>query len=122
MYMYSYFRGRKLVYRKKHFTEKIFAGDSKSTKFVKIFSLKKFPLYGTCITSHNHIHVHTCMYMYNHTHSHTCSHACTGLPQPMITDSEGDQDFVIVDDSSSDSEDEEEDEVWKHVEECGVCS
>ena len=36
----------------------------------------------------------------------------------MITGSEGDQDFVIVDDSSSDSEDEEEgDEVWKHVEE-----
>ena len=36
----------------------------------------------------------------------------------MMTGSEGDQDFVIVDDSSSDSEDEEEgDEVWKHVEE-----
>ena len=36
----------------------------------------------------------------------------------MITDSEGEQDFVIVEDSSTDSEDEEEDEVWEHDKKC----
>ena len=48
-------------------------------------------------------------------HVHTLIHI--DMPQPMITDSEGEQDFVIVEDSSSDSEDEEEDEVKEHVEE-----
>ena len=41
-------------------------------------------------------HIH--MYMY------------TALPQAIITDSEGEQDFVIVEDSSTDSEDEEEED------------
>ena len=42
--------------RKKHFAEKTFVGDSKIAKFVKIFSLEKFP--------HNHMHIY--MYMYTH--------------------------------------------------------
>ena len=30
-----------------NFVEKTFAGDSKTAKFVKVFSLESFPLYGT---------------------------------------------------------------------------
>ena len=64
-----------------------------------------------CILTHSHTHTHT--------HSHTCTHiqthTCADLPQAMVTDSEGEPDFVIVEDSSSDSEDEEEgDEVRGH--------
>ena len=61
--------------------------------------------------SPSHILVHKC----THTHIHTLA-----LPQSMITDSEGEQDFVIVEDSSTDSEDEEEgDEVCVYV--ASVC-
>ena len=41
------------------FVEKTFANSHKTAKFAKVFSLKSFPLYGTCIyTGHTHIHTH----------------------------------------------------------------
>ena len=42
-----------------NFVEKTFAGGCKITKFVKVFSLESFPLYGTSpVHSHSHAHLH----------------------------------------------------------------